>query len=154
MLEKLPADMVYLGLSDPRAGTAIFTRILPILIRQINAEIALADRRVGKASRDVYLRLDPDMIPAAEELDRLLFPSSTTLAVDRQGAILTHREAIPTLTSPAVGAVVIALVAPAARSSLEAARRAQCVNNLKQIAVAMHNFHASNNAFPRPAIVE
>ena len=30
----------------------------------------------------------------------------------------------------------------------------QCVNNLKQIALAMHNFHAGNNAFPRPAILD
>ena len=143
--------MVYLGLIDPRAGTAVFTKALPLLIRQLNAEIALAQRRTGKASGDVLLRLDPDMIPDARELDRLLFPSSTALTVDRQGATLIHREAIPTLTSPATAAAVIALVAPGVQSSLEAARRVQCVNNLKQIALAMHNFHASNNAFPRPA---
>ena len=98
--------MVYLEISDPRAGTAIFTKAVPILVRQINAEIAMAQRRVGKIPKDVYIRLDPDEIPAAEDLDRLLFPSSTTLTVDRQGAILTHRAAIPTLTSPAVGAAV------------------------------------------------
>jgi prepilin-type processing-associated H-X9-DG protein len=146
--------MVYLGLIDPRASTAIFTKALPILIRQLNAEFALAQRRMGKAPRDVFLRLDPDTIPDAGELDRLLFPSLTTLTVDRQGAMLTHREAIPTLTSPATGAVLAALVAPAVQSSLEAARRVQCVNNLKQIALAMHNYHASNNAFPRPAYLD
>ena len=105
VVNRLPAEMIYLGLSDPRAGTAIFTKALPILVRQINAEIALAQRRLGKTPKDVYMRLDPDVIPAAEELDRLLFPSSTTLTVDRQGAVLTHREAIPTLTSPAAAAL-------------------------------------------------
>jgi prepilin-type processing-associated H-X9-DG protein len=49
---------------------------------------------------------------------------------------------------------LIALVAPAVRSSLEAARRVQCVNNLKQIALTMHNYHATNNAFPRPATLD
>jgi Protein of unknown function (DUF1559) len=151
VVKTLPADMVYLGLFDPRAGTAVFTRTLPILIRQINAEIVLAQRRVGTNPQEVLLRLDLDTIPEAEELDRLLFPSSTTLTVDHQGAVLTHREAIPTLTSPVTGAVLVALVVPALRSSLETARRAQCVNNLKQIALAMHNYHASNNVFPRPA---
>lgn len=151
VMKGLPAEMVYLGLIDPRAGTAIFKKALPILVHQLNAEIALAQRRTGKTPQGVNLRLDPDMVPDAAELDRLLFPSSTTLTVDRQGALLTHREAIPTLTSPATGAVFVALVAPAVQSALEAARRVQCVNNLKQIALAMHNYHASNNKFPRPA---
>ena len=152
-VNRLPAEMIYLGLTDPRAGTAIFTRALPIAVRQINAEIALAQRRVGKAPRNVYMRLDPAEVPEPDDLDRLLFPSVTTLTVDRQGATLMHRAAIPTLTSPAAGVVAAAFLVPALRSSLEAARRVQCVNNLKQIALAMHNFHASNNAFPRPAIL-
>src|SRR4029077_10950256 len=33
-------------------------------------------------------------------------------------------------------------------------RRAQCMNNLKQIGLAMHNFHDSNNAFPPAAITD
>jgi prepilin-type processing-associated H-X9-DG protein len=154
VVKRLPADMVYLGLTDPRAGTAVFTKILPILVRQINAEIALAQRRLRNSANEVVIRLDPDMIPPAEELNRLLFPSSTTLSVDGQGATLTHREAIPTLTSPATAAVVIALLVPSVRSSWEASRRVQCVNNLKQIALAMHNYHAATNAFPRPAILD
>ena len=154
VVKRLPAKMVYLGLIDPRAGTAVFTKALPLLIRQLNAEIALAQRRMGKAPNDVFLRLDPGMIPDAGELDRLLFPSSTALTVDRQGATLIHREAIPTLTSPATAAILVALEAPALQESLEAARRVQCVNNLKQIALAMHNYHGSNNAFPRPATLD
>ncbi len=153
VVKRLPADMIYLGLIDPRAGTSIFTKALPILTHQFNEELALARARTGKTPQDVLLRLDPDMIPTAEDLDRLLFPSSTTLTVDRQGAILTHREAIPTLTSPATAAILVALAVPAVQSSLEAARRVHCVNNLKQIALAMHNYHASNNAFPRLAIL-
>jgi prepilin-type processing-associated H-X9-DG protein len=146
--------MVYLGLSDPRAGTAVFTKLLPILVRQASAEIALAERRKGRIRNDVLLRLDPDMIPAAADLNRLLFPSSTTLSVDHQGATLTHREAIPTLTSPATAGILVALLVPSVRSSWEASRRVQCVNNLKQIGQAMHNYVAANNAFPRPAIFD
>src|ERR1700742_2751854 len=48
----------------------------------------------------------------------------------------------------AIIGILVAMLLPAVQAARESARRSQCLDNMKQIGLALHNYHDVNNSFP------
>ena len=154
MAEKLPKTMVFLNVNDPREMFPALVSALPFLVQSMNAAIQQASRGNPNQAPRVPIEVDPAKIPDPADLTRLLFPGSFAISTDSEGFRVVTRDAFPSVTSPAMTGVAIGLLLPAVQAAREAARRAQCMNNMKQIALAMHNYHSANNTLPQQAITD
>ena len=106
------------------------------------------------AQQGINFNLPP--LPPFADIEQHLAPSVSTIARTENGWRTESHGVIPSVTQvgPAGVAVATALLLPAVQQAREAARRSQGKNNLKQIALAMHNFHDTYRKFPAAATVD
>ena len=76
------------------------------------------------------------------------FANASRNHASRPARALSAFTLIELLVVIAIIAILMALLLPAVQAARESARRAQCLNNLKQVGVALHSYHDVFKCFP------
>jgi prepilin-type processing-associated H-X9-DG protein len=152
-LSELPASFTALTTGDPRASYQFVLGFAPFLVGAAQAGL----RQAQVLPPDFEFPLSVADVPPSELVTRPLFPNFSVAVAGPEGVRYTSRTSLPSMpflgafdggTSVATTAVVVALLLPAVQQAREAARRTQSQNNLRQILLALHNYHDVFQQFP------
>ena len=149
-LRPLPPGLIYLEVHDPRAMMPDLIANLPFFVHVLGRTGPGFPVNPPPADNPFStIEVDRALIPDPESIRGLLAPGSVVATVDDDGLTIVTRDTIPTLSVTNSIPIALGLLLPAMQSAREAAQRSQSTNNMRQIALAMHNgLDANGERFP------
>ncbi|MFT5327270.1 MAG: hypothetical protein ACI8P0_005159 [Planctomycetaceae bacterium] len=152
-LDAMPKEFTSITVSNPRRIYRALMGYAPLLFSGAQAGL----RNSGMFPRDLELPVKLADVPPSELVVRPLFPNVLVSESTENGFRWVSRGSLPSLPfggdvggigSVGTVGVMAALLLPAVQQARMAARRTQSRNNLKQLLLAMHNYHDVYNTFP------
>ncbi|MEO2018552.1 MAG: DUF1559 domain-containing protein, partial [Fuerstiella sp.] len=152
-LAEVPRSFTSITIGDPRVSWQSLIQMAPVIMSA--GQVALKEERI--IPRDVEFPITVADLPPAELVARPLFPNISVTTSDENGIRVVSRNSLPGIpliggigevNGVATAGVLVALLLPAVQQAREAARRTQSKNHLKQLALAMHNYHDVYGYFP------
>jgi hypothetical protein len=138
------------GLVEPASG--------PVLLAYVDAKsvfetayplvLMVAQAAMADLGREMGIDLSVSMLPSAKAIGSHLGPSVAALRRTEAGIEITSMQTLPGGNPAASAPIAVALALPAVQSARGAARSVQSMNNMKQIALALHNYHDVYKSFP------
>ncbi len=156
-LDALPKEFTSITMMSPRDSYQMILNLATPFLPAIQAAVLQS----GLVGEDDDLPFYVEDFPPPELVTAPMFPNITIATQDEQGTTYTTRAStfgIPmfggngNVSAVAAVGVGVALLLPAVQQARSAARRSASKNNLKQIGLAMHNYHDTHNHFPRGTV--
>ena len=132
---------IVLSYNDMRTSLQRIHASLPLFTNMASAELAKRN-----------IEFDPSVIPSWETISPFIGPSVMSLHRGENELEFLAEESLPISSLATIGTpTFVLLTLPAINAAREAARRAQSINNAKQLVLAAHNYEATTGRFPAAA---